>query len=189
MQKIPVYEVDPTMVDSATNSLIGFPTPAPSSELALAAAAGDVEALRTATAEELQKTDESANTPLIWAADAGHAEAAAFLIDAGADINTRGYLGNTALNRACRGGHLETVLALLAAKANPDIPNGKMQYPLHFAAYKRHPKVVEAMLASGLCDLGVTDRKGRTAAEDTKDEKIRDMILAASASADKKQSL
>ena len=95
-----------------------------------------------------------------------------------ASVNARGYLGNTAIARAARGGYLDCVSALLkASQINPNIANEKMQYALHFAAFKRHPNVVEIMLQSGKCDSMVTDRKGRTPAEDTKDEGIRDMIL------------
>jgi hypothetical protein len=98
-----------------------------------------------------------------------------------ASVNTRGYIGNTALARAARGGHVDCVVALLAksSQINPNIPNDKMQYPLHFAAFKRHPAVVQALLASPLTDTKVTDRKGRTPAEDTSDDTIRNMILAA----------
>jgi ankyrin repeat protein len=52
-----------------------------------------------------------------------------------------------------------------------------MQYPLHFAAFKKHPQVVRVMLESGKCSTTVVDRKGRTPAEDTSLEEIRQMIL------------
>jgi ankyrin repeat protein len=106
----------------------------------------------------------------------------AYLLEGSAeiDVNHQGYLGNTALSRAARHGHLEVVKVLLAAPTiNPDIANEKLQFPLHFAAFQRQTEVVQAMLASGKCDTTVTDRKGRTPAEDTKDEGIREMFLAA----------
>ena len=52
-----------------------------------------------------------------------------------------------------------------------------MQYPLHFAAFKKHPNIVKLLLDSKKCDSMVLDRKGRTPAEDTSDENIRLMII------------
>jgi len=96
-----------------------------------------------------------------------------------ADVNARGFLGNTALSRACCKGHTEIVQLLLE---NEDITcvnecNDKQQYPLHFAAFKKKRACVEAMLASEKVITTMLDRKGRTPAEDTSDAEIRDMIL------------
>ena len=113
----------------------------------------------------------------------GHQEALNLILDVilkndPSSINKRGYLGNTALSRAARGGHLECVINLLKMpNIDPNIANDKMQYPLHFAAFKRKPEVVKALLDSKKCDSMVLDRKGRTPAEDTSDENIRKMIL------------
>jgi hypothetical protein len=52
-----------------------------------------------------------------------------------------------------------------------------MQYPLHFAAFKKKHDVVKVLLESKKCDTMVLDRKGRTPAEDTSDESIRSLIL------------
>lgn len=48
-----------------------------------------------------------------------------------------------------------------------------------FAAFKRQPEAVALLLAHGACNPFVLDRKGRTPAEDTKDELIRQLIQAA----------
>jgi len=172
-------------------SLKKFPVPTPSTPASIAACEGDIPALSTASS--LWDQDEgSGNVPLIWAADRGQSEALKLILTSASeaaewrqegskdpcDVNHKGYLGNTALSRAARGGHEECVALLLAAKGiDPNICNDKMQYPLHFAAFKKHPKVVRAMLDSGLCDTMVKDRKGRTPAEDTSSEEIRSMIL------------
>ena len=176
-------------------SLKKYPTPTPSTPASLAASTGDVPALSSSqVAPFLWKKDESGNFPLIWAADAGQAAALEYILsqsndngdsDEKVDINTRGYLGNTAISRAARGGHVACVKLLLAQtqndndsmNINPNIGNEKKQYPLHFAAFKKHPEVVRVLLDSGLCDTLVKDRKGRTPAEDTSVEMIRDMIL------------
>jgi ankyrin repeat protein len=122
--------------------------------------------------------DEHGNTPLIWAANHGSASATEFLLASDStNIDARGFLGATALARAARGGHKAVTELLLEAGANPNIPNEKQQYPLHFAAFKKHPEIVRLLLVSGRCDLTVTDRKGRTPDMDTSDEAIKNMIL------------
>jgi len=93
-------------------------------------------------------------------------------------VNARGHLGNTALGRAARGGHSECVKILLEREdIDANIANEKKQFPLHFGAFKKRPEVVKVMLESGKCDTFVEDRKGRTPAEDTSVEEIRNMIL------------
>ena len=125
------------------------------------------------------RRNDTGNTPLIWAANAGQTAAVVFLLEAGVVVNHRGFIGNTAIARAAQRGDLSSVQALLSAGVDPNIANEKLQYPLHFAAHKCHPACVRAMLDSGLCDTMVTDRKGRTPAEDTKDAGIRKMIIDA----------
>ena len=180
------YELDPTLLEpgGATDargfSKLGkFPRPQPSSPLGIAAATGDVGRFADATADDLNRREEaSRNTPLIWAADAGQAEVVQAIASRPAvDLNARGYLGSTALSRACRRGHADIVRHLLSLDGlDPNIPNGKLQYPLHFAAFQGHAAVVAAMIESGKCDLAVKDRKGRTPAEDTKHQAIQAML-------------
>mmetsp|Transcript_20407 Transcript_20407/g.52432 ORF Transcript_20407/g.52432 Transcript_20407/m.52432 type:complete len:147 (-) Transcript_20407:132-572(-) len=126
----------------------------------------------------LDDSDGSGNTPLLWAADRGHAEAVGILLAGGADPNTRGFLGATALGRACRRGHSDVVRALLGCESLDclDVPNDKLQYPLHCAAFERDMACVRLMLDAG-ASTTVYDRKGRTPAEDTKDAAIREAIL------------
>eukprot|EP00930_Biecheleria_cincta_P100407 TRINITY_DN92045_c0_g1_i1.p1 TRINITY_DN92045_c0_g1~~TRINITY_DN92045_c0_g1_i1.p1 ORF type:complete len:426 (-),score=64.87 TRINITY_DN92045_c0_g1_i1:82-1359(-) len=158
-----------------------YATPVPSSAASKAAMSGDVSEVGAFSFEQLDAPDtESGNTPLIWAADAGHHEVVDMLLSKGISCNHRGFLGATALTRACRSGHLGVVTALLGNSAcNPNISNDKMQSPLHFAAFKRKPEVVSALLAHCMVDPFVLDRKGRTPAEDTSDLAIRAEIVAA----------
>jgi hypothetical protein len=167
------------------------PKPRPTTPAAIAASTGDLSALSSNEVKPFLWTkDEHGNLPLIWAADKGHADALQFILssevpDSNVNINTSGYLGNTAIARAARGGHVSCVKLLLLSNfkghrhgiINPNICNEKEQYPLHFAAFKKHPDVVRVLLDSGLSDTTVKDRKGRTPAEDTSVEMIRDMIL------------
>lgn len=164
-----------------------YPTPQPKSPLAIAAATNDLATLSSSELKPyLWEIDEFGNTPLIWAADRGNLEALKYILSqyerSVHGINTRGFLGNTALSRASRGGHCSCVKFLLEQRGgglviNPNICNEKLQYPLHYAAFKQHAEVVKALLDSGLCNTLVRDRKGRTPAEDTSVEEIRNMIL------------
>ena len=162
---------------------------------ARAAASGDVAALRRLEAagrlaaegeegEDRGAPDEPANTPLVWAADAGQAAAVEYLLGLEAtDVNHRGYLGATALCRACRRGHCDVLRLLLGRpEADPNIPNLKAQHPLHFAAFKKNAAAVAVLLLedpAGRASTTVVDRKGRTPAEDTSVEGIREAVYAA----------
>ena len=170
--------------------LAKYPKPEPTTIAALAAAGGDLDELYELSDAQVLATDEHGNTPLIWAAEFGHVEATKLLLARGVAPNARGYLGATALQRAARNGEAATIEALLTPPpsgvttwsrytelVDPDVPNDKRQYPLHHAAFKRQPEAVTALLAAG-ASTTVCDRKGRTPAEDTADESIRDAILA-----------
>eukprot|EP00586_Coscinodiscus_wailesii_P006397 CAMPEP_0172490102 /NCGR_PEP_ID=MMETSP1066-20121228/20445_1 /TAXON_ID=671091 /ORGANISM="Coscinodiscus wailesii, Strain CCMP2513" /LENGTH=391 /DNA_ID=CAMNT_0013258409 /DNA_START=79 /DNA_END=1254 /DNA_ORIENTATION=+ len=158
--------------------LMKYDTPVPTSKACVAAVEGNVEELALLSAEELNVADESGNTPLIWAADAGYLKAVELILDVpGVDMDVQGYIGNTAVSRASRNGHAEILHLLAKNGANLDICNKKLQYPLHFAAFKKKKHALDVLLESGASTL-VLDRKGRTPAEDTSDEDIRETILA-----------
>ena len=163
--------------------LTKYPQPEPASAASLAAARGDVDALRGMAHELLCAADaDGGNTPLIWAADRGHARAVQLLLQTAgsAEVNRRGFLGATAVARASRGGHTAALEVLLGAEGvDPNLANHKQQSPLHFAAFKGHPAAVDALLSHPACNPFVLDRKGRTPAEDTKEAAIRAAIEAA----------
>lgn len=173
-------------------SLKKFSTPIPSSAAAKAASSGDVETLQNLSKSEILAKDEHGNTALIWAADSGQSNALEYILNHGVlanetateseisdNLNRKGYLGNTALSRAARGGYVECVRMLISQdKINPNMCNEKMQFPLHFGAFKKHIDVVKVLLESGKCDTFVKDRKGRTPAEDTSVQEIKDLIMS-----------
>lgn len=171
--------------------LAKYEKPEPRSDACKAAAAGDIDALRTlhgAGALGNEDTDDEAatagagrNSPLIWAAEFGHQDAVSYLLSLPATrVNHQGFLGATALHRACHKGFADVISSLLShPSTDPNIPNVKMQYPLHFAAFKRQHASVREMLRNSGVSTTVTDRKGRTPAEDTSDESIREAIYAA----------
>lgn len=179
--------------------------PAPNTAVARAAAAGDAavlrKALETASAEEISGSTgararegggRGENPPIVWAAESGDEQCVRLLVEksrtssatgsTAVDVNALGYLEATAVSRAARLGHVSVLDCLLQAGANPDIPNIKSQYPLHFAAFNMNLAAVNMLLRHGASTL-VLDRKGRTPAEDTRSEQIRDAILAARAGA------
>lgn len=158
--------------------LLKYDLPSPSTSACIAAVNGDMGFFSSLSTQDLNQSDGSGNTPLIWAADAGHLDIIQKLISMGVDLDRPGYLGNTACSRASRKGHIEVLRALCAAGANADIANVKMQYPLHFAAFKKHPEAVDVLLDHGANAL-VLDRKGRTPSEDTSDALIRCVLTAA----------
>jgi len=186
------FEIESTL---GTNvPLLKYDLPQPTNAATRAAFAGDLDAFVTVTTKAAalrHAADGTGNTPLIWAADAGHAHIVDHLLlllssssnddDTGNSsrmIDARGYLGATAVCRAARRGHTDILERLIAAGANLDVPNEKLQYPLHFAAFKENRAAVELLLKSGV-NTKVLDRKGRIPAEDTKNEAIRERILAA----------
>jgi HAD superfamily hydrolase (TIGR01549 family) len=171
--------------DLGTNMpLKKYDIPEATSAVTMAAKTNDMLVLQASVAASLHVPDESGNTALIWAAEAGNIATVEFLLASVVAegnvhvLNHRGYLGSTALCRAARLGHVGVLKLLIQAGADMDIPNDKLQYPLHFAAYKQKEECVVLLLESGV-NTNSLDRKGRVPAQDTKSEKIRDIILAA----------
>lgn len=70
----------------------------------------------------LEETDfKTGSTPLIWAANCGHAQAVQLLLDAGANINAKSKAGLTALDSSKECNHFEVVAVLEEAlKKAPD---------------------------------------------------------------------
>lgn len=65
---------------------------------------------------EVDHSDAERRTPLIWAADRGHAELCKALLKRGADVNAQDDDGQTALHYAAMCGHIEIVRVLLSAE-------------------------------------------------------------------------
>ena len=162
------------------SNLHKYKTPVPSLKSCVLAAEGNLLALRELPAHEFDAVDQYGNSAIIYAANNGHLEIIKFLMtQEGVDLNRRGYLGNTALSRAARSGHADIIRALMTNdKLDPNIPNDKWQYPLHFAAFKKKPDAVDALIAGG-ANLLSLDRKGRTPAEDTSDRDIKTKLIHA----------
>ncbi|XP_025110079.1 putative IQ motif and ankyrin repeat domain-containing protein [Pomacea canaliculata] len=78
--------------------------------------------------------DANGNTPLSEAATAGHVESIKFLLENGADPNTKGQFQRTPLYRAAFAGHMEAVECLLQNGADPRLFAADGQTPEHVAS-------------------------------------------------------
>lgn len=175
------------------------PQPKPQSELCQAVANGDLpkirDVLKSLSLDEITKPDDNGNTALIWAAETGNVAVGKLIVE---DVleksipthniqrrlanfqNHRGYLGATALNRAARRNHTDFLEFLLREgdRFDMNLPNYKMQYPLHFCANKKNPEALDCLLMCG-ANPWVLDRKGRTPLEDSKCKTCDNLLLAA----------
>ena len=102
-------------------------------------------------------------TPLMVAADAGHAAVVDHLLAAGADVNLASVpAGRTALTIAAWQGHADIVRKLLAAGANINTAEPNGMTPLILAAYGEHPETVRVLIDAG-ADTTRAAENGKTA--------------------------
>lgn len=99
--------------------------------------------------------------PLHLAAEKGRREMVELLIDAGADVNSRGPLGLTALHRAAQQDHVEVVKLLLERGAEVDTRHDMGATPLLVASIASCPEVAKALLAKG-ADVNAANQDGFT---------------------------
>lgn len=127
----------------------------PSGETALFAAArtGNLEVVQQLLARNANSNAqlaETGQTPLMWALASGHADIAAALIAAGANIHARSVGGVTPLLFAAQRGDVKGASALLAAGADLEERPSDGSTALHIAAAQGHAGFVEFLLARGV---------------------------------------
>lgn len=114
------------------------------------------------------------------------AEGADFTIPPTEEINRQGMFERTPLMQAVRRGNADEVRALLAAGANPNIPEWHNNTPLMHACQHGYTDIVRMLLAAG-ADVNARDVKGWTAlmgvcvSRNNPTTEIAEMLLAAGA--------
>jgi ankyrin repeat protein len=151
-----------------------------------AAAFGEVDRLTELLSDEpLLVTSYSGDgfTALHFAAFFGRYEAAALLIERGAEVDAfgRGWMTGTAMHSAVSRLQSDVVRILLEAGANPNVRQSAGWTPLHAAAMNGDVTSVELLLVSG-ADPNATNDEGRSVidlATENGDEATVDLIRSA----------
>lgn len=99
---------------------------------------------------DVRSTNRFGGTALIPAAESGRTTTVQILVDAGVPVDHVNDLGWTALHEAIiygdgTGGHLETIRILLAAGADPTLPDGDGTSPRDLAAARGQDRVVDLL--------------------------------------------
>jgi ankyrin repeat protein len=101
-------------------------------------------------------------TPLMRAADQGHALLVEIFVKAGADLNLCNHGGETALMRAAANGHAKEVKLLLDGGAASELQAKSGFNALRMAAARGHDKVARYLVQGGAL-VDARDMQGRTA--------------------------
>jgi ankyrin repeat protein len=140
----------------------GAPHPA---LLIRAAEGGDIGEIRTllVNGADVTATDPGGETALFRAAQNGHPDCAAALLDAGASTSAaRASDGATPLHIAAQRGHTLMAYLLVDRGADVNARDAEGRTPLMLAAAEGHRIAVEMLLKKG-ADVGAKDGKGQTA--------------------------
>jgi ankyrin repeat protein len=86
-------------------------------------------------------------TPIMGAADGGHADVLAYLISKNANLNFPDHEGSTALLHACWTDRTDCALALIAAGARVNYSSNAGRSPLMYAAMHGDDAIVSALIA------------------------------------------
>eukprot|EP01059_Diplonema_ambulator_P011241 TRINITY_DN21204_c0_g1_i2.p1 TRINITY_DN21204_c0_g1~~TRINITY_DN21204_c0_g1_i2.p1 ORF type:complete len:875 (+),score=194.79 TRINITY_DN21204_c0_g1_i2:25-2625(+) len=136
-------------------------------ELMLGAKEGNIDVVnkylpRCVELEAVDNKDDHGFSCLAWAVWNKHLDAAAALIEAGADVNTLDDDSQTPLFNAAYSGSIDLVHLLLASGADISIPDSEGETPFAAASSQGHLAVVE-ILASAGADPLEQDTDGLTA--------------------------
>lgn len=113
---------------------------------------------------DLDLKDSNGRSPLLWAANNGQGMAIDVLLRYDVDRLVKDNDQRSALSLACKGGHTDTVKALIKYKCgfeNEEDIDGWT--PLAWALERQSPKTVEALLSGRAVNVNHRDKSGRTA--------------------------
>jgi len=164
-------------------ALLALTTPALCEETLFdAALCGDLANLQTliAAKADVNSKDGSGFTPLILAAERGHAACVKLLIDAGADVNAKSILKYAALDEAAKSGNSNCVKLLISSGANVDAKDRHGWTALMRAANWGCADCVEALIAAG-ADVNTKNNIGQTPLSVARTNEIKATLRAAGA--------
>lgn len=152
---------DPSWMAHPTSNI----TPA-EADIFNAARGGDLSKLKTLLTSDPTLTQSHVScemTPLLGAAAGGHADAAAALLDAKADVNAKNWINQTPLHYSAMGGFKDVVDLLIARGADVNASDKDGHTPLYEAMNQVpwHKDVAALLLAHG-ADPNISDNAGET---------------------------
>lgn len=125
---------------------------------------------------ELQEfTQEEMDEELLQCARYGDIDDLKTLLEAGASVNHKDDMGNSALHKAAANGHVEC-LELLKAHGALHNPNDQGNYPIHWAAQNGKSGAVKFLLANYEIDVLAKNSSGRSALTEAFQSKDTDTI-------------
>jgi ankyrin repeat protein len=174
-----LYRFDKPLIETVKRRVDGL-------DIFEAAAFGEVDRLTELLSDEpslVTSYSSDGFTALHFAAFFGRYEAAALLIERGAEVDAfgRGWMTGTAMHSAVSRLQSDVVRILLEAGANPNVRQSAGWTPLHAAAMNGDVTSVELLLASG-ADPTATNDEGRSVidlATEKGDEATVDLIRSA----------
>jgi ankyrin repeat protein len=143
---------------------IGPAPPASCAEIHRIAGEGDLEAVKTAIAEDpelVHARGENDQTPLFFAGSGSHLAVMKFLIASGADVNAGDEYLDTPLHMMAYKNLTGPMKVLLESGAKINARNHGEQTPLHYAALADRSEAVALLVEAG-ADLDLKDDYGRT---------------------------
>ncbi|HEY1171809.1 MAG TPA: ankyrin repeat domain-containing protein [Verrucomicrobiae bacterium] len=117
-------------------------------------------------------------TPLVLAAQNGHAACALELIRAGADVNLADLAKKTALMYAAVSGQVEVLRELVKAKAKLDVKSRDGKTALMLAAEKKQEAAVQILKGSGGDEAGYREQEFHAAAIEGNTERLQELLKA-----------
>jgi len=148
-----------------------------------AARQGHIEVVRTLldSGADVNSQDEFGWTSLMDAAYQGHVETVDILLKAGANTNSRDKFGSTALLEAARRSHAGVVKVLLDWGVEIDVSDDELSFTaLMWSSLENRLQIVKNLVEAG-ADVNLKDKKGFSAVDYTRDDRIVNFLVSAGA--------